>query len=490
MGTYASDFISQSLHERLLKSFPALSRRDDFYRMSALLLLPASDRRDQDRPSEIIIDAYALAWAAGRMTAQRARHFNGLKFLREFQQEVRSAEPPHHPLLAEWSQPKPQSHLARTAIVRIPKNLFLSLGHEPFSALDSKVLFDVETGLEATSDRLKAIVRQRQDAASSPEVPHFCADGQAWLAYLNSLPPNRFTCRVKANYAVARSLVDQLHGDSKRDAAKSLLSIRLLPKPLYRPSQKEKTYRVQSFGQTLANAPKIIRRTILHDAIELDLRNVMLATTVQRWSLHSLEPFLRQATPAWQTLVGAMGFPADDKHFDDIKAAVKKALYRLINLSGIQKAKAELGAALETLDISPQRPIERLFAHTIFREIRQARNDQRRLVEDAGGITTLYGQTFRLSEDYKVGTLFSMAADAFELKLMTPILRIAQKELQHIDRDGKSRPGFIVASYEYDGCSILVRDPRKAQHWISRLQRAVKKEADGLGVITSLERKR
>jgi hypothetical protein len=97
-----------------------------------------------------------------------------------------------------------------------------------------------------------------------------------------------------------------------------------------------------------------------------------------------------------------------------------------------------------------------------------------RILRDGGGYTC-FGQWLS-AMDHKDRTILALISQAVELKIMHVVFEIAKKAKD-----------FTITLFQHDGFAIHFTDKSKANMWIGRLNHAVKKEAQRMGILTYLE---
>lgn len=187
----------------------------------------------------------------------------------------------------------------------------------------------------------------------------------------------------------------------------------------------------------------------------------------------------------WTDLAGEFS----DEYEWDAKAArsTAKKVYALVYDSATDNLLFEMSKAYEghrSFDA-----FEPVLEHELVKEILRIRSELEAIIKERGGMEDAAGRFIpvekwdgkKKEEDRWRGVMAYVNA-SYEQRLMYPIFEIAQEE-----KERAARARFKVWLYQADGVTIRVASKASHSKQIARLQEAVAKEADRLGIPTKLE---
>ena len=294
------------------------------------------------------------------------------------------------------------------------------------------------------------------------------------------------------------------NNESWRDQQRRILFwIRTFPKPLYLPCDRFPRQRADHQNQAM-NLPTPVRRSFYTGRdYELDLSKAHLASCVpvarrEGMAVPTLKRYLQanlrgdtdllEGGDLWLDLASYLEVngPIDKK-----RKVVKRA-YSLVYGKAAGRLWYQLLKEWKRLTgrwVGSTTPFKKLGRHPLIKELLQARSQLRQIIDKRGGLEDVRGRLVPLSawdatkkkENRWRGVLAYVNA-SFEQALLYPVFEEALAERR---REGPSR--FQIWLYQADG--VTVRIHRKYDHrpQIKRLQEAVAKQADELGVPTELE---
>lgn len=344
---------------------------------------------------------------------------------------------------------------------------------------------------QSVSDYRSATLRSAQDEGDevfekkgNPVIP------RAIQKYLNELPVHSFNKTIREYgeeaYAATRRLSDESpEGDQDlgvRHARATLQAVETCPKPFYEP--KLKTPRLFA-SRSLQLLNREVRAPLVQDWIPLDLKSAQLAICAREWDVGPLLNFLEDGGDIWEELTSWLGLP---------KAALKKALYavtfgaRARWIPGKPPSTLNEAFAQETglSEKKADRARHKLMSHPLMRTLIEARDRRIEEIKSEGLIEDCFGSVMTLpshesrtgNEKNTVLTLLAAESSAIEMKLLWPAFE------EVMGKEGHCK----IMLYTFDGFYIKPADPRRRDTWTRKLQAAVDKQADALGIPTHLER--
>src|SRR5262249_22220005 len=88
---------------------------------------------------------------------------------------------------------------------------------------------------------------------------------------------------------------------------------------------------------------------------------------------------------------------------------------------------------------------------------------------------TCFAKSLTLKDDFRARDALAQMAQAWEMKIILPAFRLA---VENPDE-------FKIMLYQFDGFSVHFT--RRPEHWRKRIQAVVNKQAEALGIPTTLE---
>jgi len=301
------------------------------------------------------------------------------------------------------------------------------------------------------------------------------------IDYLNNLDSHRFTGILKhlpEAYAAAKGLSDYANQNYILD------SIHDQPKPFYHPV--DRTMRIYAVGQSFNRLQRDLRKIVTQDWITGDLRSAQLAINATIWGIPEINEYLRSGGKPWIDLCDHMAL----KPTGDNKAIIKTAVYSLGYGMGNDNCCKQLGESFP----SGTKAFDRFTSHPIINSLLMARSRQLRKINDklnCGGIDA-YGKFIPLEYHYVKNctgqeceysnnrSVLACISQSYEMKLLEPVIHEALR-VQHDER------GFAITSWLHDGFCFCPYGSRDKDAIMERLATLVKRQADDLGIYTSLE---
>lgn len=471
---------SRAFRRLLLEAFPGSEADPAFIRLVVLLIDALAVDGDDDR-DEILIHGPRLAAVMESETEYRSGNLRGDestgRFLSRFRRSVvpdlRWNRAVHYENRARSID---RAHLQRLIPERVVSAWKDELATKP-SELRERVYLSTGT---AYGDHTRYREGKRRDAILDPyeyEAPNRVARKVYRLMRL--LPKQQFTRLVKDNrlgpaYKVAASL----KSPAREQAFATLRELETHRWQNYGFSAHSP--RVWGQGHSLAQVDTRVRRAVLHDSIELDLRSSQLAIAARDWELPLLTEFLANGRSIWNELMDYLGLPRGSA----LKKALKAGTYGLVYGAGPGRIRGDVEDEYQSRTGQPI-PLEDAAAfleHPLMREVMVSRDDQLARIRSEHGAENCFGQWICDGKSY--GNDFSRSvlaqcAQARELWLMEPLVDLGLEEAASPTRR------WYVTLWQHDGVSI--RLGRGAD--LGSLQDAASWRARKYGYNTELETK-
>ncbi|MBX3109973.1 MAG: hypothetical protein KF743_12380 [Fimbriimonadaceae bacterium] len=319
----------------------------------------------------------------------------------------------------------------------------------------------------AKSMRMQAVEAMK----SSP-----CVETTRLLEHLNSLPSNSFAS-IRERIAGAHELVDEVGRDTERQH-NLLKAVEQYCQPLYQPVSG--SVRVYSLNESFLRLKREVREHLTEGWTKADLRSAQLAIVATKWKCLQLSRHLQEGKSIWPELLSSLGLSVDDEQ----KSLVKELLYALV--FGMREQNLRALAARQWPQVVD--PWERLKKNRLLREVLHARRLAFRQIRTDGGATDAFGRMLPLAsrgrshgayQPDNAKSLLAQVAQSWELRLMLPILDLAEEH--------RGASGFRIMMWLHDGVAIHVPDARRRQSWRKRISEAVDANSMALGIPTSLE---
>ena len=263
------------------------------------------------------------------------------------------------------------------------------------------------------------------------------------LGYLHELPEFLFDgldSKLPGAFAVASKLPNPV---TRRRSESMLTSVQLYPKPLYQ--QADKTARIYGIGGGFLNLKSEVRNRLTSDWVKIDLKHAQLSIISKLWDLPGLRKYVDGIKGGfWKGLCTECGIP----YIDDVKSAMKEALYSVIFGSHEHQVKYRL------LPVIGSKSAEVLVNHFVFKSLFTARKKRYLALCEDWALKDAYGNESNLvgwtSEQKRYRMAMSMLAcqaQSYELAILAPIFDYAVKT------QGTEHP-FWVTAFLHDGLWI------------------------------------
>lgn len=318
--------------------------------------------------------------------------------------------------------------------------------------------------------------QQRQRAVLQEAVAIYAQDAteaqKKVMAYLHARSSNQYTAIVRKNCELASAAARKLEDRGTRNQAemtiKSLLDQSV---PFYRPSGRGKSTRLFPLGDSLATLPSSIRRALLGDWYELDLKSAQFAIAAKLWNIDLINDFLRSGGDVWPELIAYFDGQAE-------KSFLKERVYQVINGGGKR-------STMQILDwVVGEGAGAYFFRHPFIAALWKGRAEAFKSIILDRGTLDAFGSRVELEwidgnrgRRPDLGSVVSQQAQSYELKLLLPVYELAE-----------TTDKFSVMLHQHDGLTVAIPDKRREALWLSRIVGAVQAQADALGIHTRLVR--
>jgi hypothetical protein len=373
---------------------------------------------------------------------------------------------------------------ARTVAPDIPSELRAALvadgeqndGHE-------RVFFDTGDIVSRRVERAARAEHERwlsEQSRASVDEDH---PAHSLIDYLLRQPQDCLQRVLNRNWPAVSELVHNLPTDTERERMARDWCQRLMlhleeARWLYYAAS-PKTPRVSAIGPNVHQLPRTLRRAAFAGAYECDLRAAQLAVVARLWDIPDLQTFLEAQQKGggtiWQELLGWISRPISNKPI------IKKTIYSVVFGMGRARLLTQLAEGDgDTVGVG-QDAAERFFSHPLVTELLSARARARKRVWDESGTADAWGNWIATTWDRATGTkdvpsVLAYVVQSWELRLMLSVLPVIESEEQ-----------IYLLSWLHDGITVWLGNRTKADRQVRKLQAAVRREADTLGLATCLE---
>lgn len=453
-------FLPSSFREFVLDHYPVLRSNVAYRRLMGRLM--CSPRRDS-KSNGVLLDYRAVAVDMGLShKTVEGGHAKTEAFLIEFNKDVFCSNTPF------WSKKDFRNNLCRVAQHTFPTDLSSALYEALRNPLQINSDVDFVTGRTFNRSN-RSIARQKQ--GERPRQTEELVVQSTMLDYLNSLPSNSFAIRNDDAGNAFDYAATKASEQSRNYHLRVLRMLCVNPQPRYGLSQKNNTVRLFGRGVSLQTLSTDLRRLLYPRWIDIDLKQAQLAIVAKLWNIHRIGDFLRSGGSIWDELLGAIGVRSADRGYQEAKSLCKEALYATI-----------FGASKTTIRSDYVRPLRqlglefagRILDHWVFQEVQRAHKNQSKAARDSGHVRTCFDQLIPVSTAADARSALAQQAQALELRLIYPIYQLARNTSE-----------FSIMLHQHDGVSL--KFSRREASWLKRIQKAVRDEAESLGIPTWLE---
>lgn len=299
------------------------------------------------------------------------------------------------------------------------------------------------------------------------------------MKYLSNINPQIYYRYLPNIDAARKYLLSQKFRNGMIESQLDVLNtLEHYPKPFYK--QVETTDRIYTYGLSIQNLNKDLRRILLDDCLMADLKSCHLAIVAYDWNLPSLKNFLESGESFWTMILHDLGLPNTPQE----KSGLKNALYAMVygaknakiksQLHGINWAKSKDKKAVKIL----KKDKEEFLQHPYIKMILNRRSEILEQIESQKGLE-IFGQFYSIDSYISAKSLLARKSQAIETYVIGGAYEYAQ------DNPDRIR----IISHEHDGFSAqLIKPSQKNLAEVKRgMNDRVEKRAADMGVKLSLE---
>lgn len=458
--------VSKGLRELIRAIYPGLDKNPAYWRFLQWLLYGSFK---DGATGDCVVTQYVCATLEGRLSDLFQGRYVAEDFLKRFSDDV---------LPIVWSKHSYTNYVNHQARHIESYELDKTVAQAVYNDLrtpwtpKNRVFF---VSGRAFSKKTQAVIREMtRGEAMRALAKAGCREAGEMLAYMNGLPPHRFT---KAMRHIDEAIVAAARLENEIVAMQQLRILRHIasqPMPFYGPV--DRSCRIFPFEECIPSLKRSIRAILCQDWINFDLCSAQLAICAAEWQVEAVQTFLRGNGNIWQELFRFFGW-AEDSH---IKGIFKSALYGVLYGAGEQ-----LIITTFEDDGLTEEDARRFLAHPLIAAMWVARRARLTQIRRDNGAYDCFGTWVKMPRDKHETTgkfipnppsVLAQLGQAFEVKLMYPIVQLAQQTDE-----------FAIVLWLHDGVYIDFRDPGKAKRWTHRFTEAVKQQANAMGIHTHLE---
>jgi hypothetical protein len=297
------------------------------------------------------------------------------------------------------------------------------------------------------------------------------------------VPELVFKKQVAKCFDQATTQIERIKDTNVRRSQEAILRrIDIDPVPRYSHSLRERTHRVFANGH-IPNLKRDIRMAFTESWPEADLSCAQLAIASAIWGMEKTRSFLADGGNVWDELLAPV-LGLSGAHRQQVKSAIKTAMYSMLYLRRERKVQRELQKELDELKCKT--PASEFLKHWIFRELAEASQIQARHLRDGHGLTDAFGQIHYAVDGREPSSVMAQVNQSYELYLLEPVLDYVNAR----DSDGK----FLVNPNEmrlviwsHDGFNIAVRRKDQILSCQRKLSMMVAEKAKQMGIPATLE---
>lgn len=299
------------------------------------------------------------------------------------------------------------------------------------------------------------------------------------LSHLNNLPRPIFK-RLLKNYEKAYLLAKSL--PNSRREMKILRQIYAQCVPHYKST--ENSSRLFPLHTSILTLDRRVRKALCSDWIELDLKSAQLAINAKIWGMPEVEGFLRTNKSFWVDLAEFLMIELEGGKVPPANKDLLKHLTYAVCYGGtiwalrdeLKKYNRETGEELGDDFLIKFRK------HFLIKKLLKARTKMLSQIRKDGGMTDAYGKWICTKKGSRLNdkSVLAQVSQSYELRLLDGVVKDAVSSLDE-------RYGWVLALWQHDGFSALVKYESKVDTVVKRLQWLVRAEARKLGIITELE---
>lgn len=233
------------------------------------------------------------------------------------------------------------------------------------------------------------------------------------------VPELVFKKQVSKCFDRAAAQIERIKDTNVRRSQEAILRrIDIDPVPRYSHSLRERTHRVFANGH-IPNLKRDIRMAFTASWPEADLSCAQLAIASAIWGMEKCRSFLAKGGNVWDELLAPIhGLSGGNRQ--EVKSAIKTAIYSMLYLMGASKVRQNLQKQL--LELNCKTPASEFLAHWIFRELAEASQTQAKLLRNGHGLTDAFGQVHYAADGREPSSVMAQVNQSYELYLLEPVL--------------------------------------------------------------------
>lgn len=460
--------VSPDFRLALAGELPGLGENISYWRFLQYLLF--SDYRDEETGLTTL--PRGLIAAIERKTPDN--HYSAIKFLDSFRVDVFDFEVTDHVWHGIAGGGKGKVRAIQS--MSIPDTIETLVRAERRHGSQGQQRVCLATGGEWDWRHTKALREaERHEAMSRATEVEMGLETKLALDYLNCLKPNRFTAAMQ-HLPMAMLMAE--HTAHVERELNILHGIQDKPVPTYVPSAK--TARLYTLGPSFLHLHRSLRKIICQDWVTADLKSAQLAIVARVWNVPMIRDYLQTERDVWKDLTEHMGL----EYGEDAKDILKTALYALLFGAGTRTLQNHFQ---DSLNYGRARQ-ERFVQHPLIQALLAAREVQfQKIVRDDGAYDAcgrFLSLETKVKDGYDIGydnrrSILACVAQSYEMRLLAPAFKMAleQRDQEH---------GFTITSLLHDGLTYAAHKATDSLSWQNRLGAVVQRQADSLGILTSL----
>lgn len=482
--------ISQELANSLIEDYPILIDNKGYRKLILKLIF------SRNKDNYTLVDRVTLASCEDCLKELRSNHrYNASKYLTKFQQEVGLKL-----YIKEYNYTEGKARMVKPYF---PINIQQAIQQELSDFIISKDITMINfITLKKSNKNTPSEIRKELDKEVKRFYNNASIEALPLLEYLNDLPSNLFTNKVKENKNYVCRTLSKLESNETnpklkpiKDATlreietKVLMSIYENPKPIYKPSLGSKTVRIFSHGESILLLCRGLRKAICKGWYEYDLVSSQLAIVAKLWNINEVQEFLQLGNKIWISLFEHLGVKYAYNRLNNpdwltaLKDLLKESLYSLIY--GMDKSclLAKLTKGFKKLKVK-KKGID-LLNHPIMTALYNAREAKiTTILQDSKLVLDWYdnrellveGNTNKERLDY-VRSLLAREAQLVEMLLLKPVFDIAKENKQYM----------AITLFQHDGFTVHYNKTTLVNSLEHKMRKAVQLQAGLLGIIIDLE---
>lgn len=482
--------LSQELANIIIEDYPVLIDNRGYRKLILKLIF------SKNEDNYTLVDRVTLASCEDCLKELRSGHrYSAIKYLTKFQQEVGLKL-----YIKEYNYINGKARMVKPFFsINIQQAIQQELSNFTISKDITMVNFIT---LKKASKNTPSEIRKELDKEVKRFYDNASVEALPLLEYLNDLPSNLFTNKVKQNKDyVCRALSNLESSETNpklkpvKDATlreietKILMSIYENPKPLYKPSLSGKTVRIFSHGESILLLCRKLRKAICKGWYEYDLVSSQLAIVAKLWNITEVQEFLHSGSKIWVSLFEHLGVKYAYNKLNNpdwlsaLKDLLKESLYSLIY--GMEKSclLARLTKGLKKLKID-KKGID-VLNHPIMATLYKAREAKiTTVLQDGKLVLDWYGGRELLVEGSTtkerldcVRSLLAQEAQLVEMLLLKSVFDIAKENKQYM----------AITLFQHDGFTVHYNKATLVNSLEYKMRKAIRLQAGVLGIITDLE---